>query len=89
MQDVQVLDFFGDGTRVPLFAISPLARKGQVDHTHDDHASVLKFIERNWHLPPLSDRSRDNLPTPVMGVAEPYVPLNRPAIGDLTGLFRF
>ncbi|MEP6998230.1 MAG: alkaline phosphatase family protein [Betaproteobacteria bacterium] len=86
---IQILDFFGDGTRVPLFAISPFARKGHVDHAYYDHASVLKFIERNWHLPPLSDRSRDNLPNPVMSESEPYVPSNRPAIGDLMDLFKF
>jgi phospholipase C len=50
---------------------------------------VLKFIERNWHLPPLSERSRDNLPNPVMGATDPYVPANRPAIGDLMNLFEF
>jgi phospholipase C len=86
---IQLIDFFGDGTRVPLLAISPFARKGHVDHTYYDHASVLKFIERNWHLPPLSDRSRDNLPNPVMHDADPYVPSNRPAIGDLMNLFKF
>lgn len=85
---IQILDFFGDGTRVPLFVISPFARKGHVDHTYYDHASVLKFIERNWRLSALSDRSRDNLPNPEMG-ADPYVPSNRPAIGDLMSLFEF
>jgi acid phosphatase len=86
---VQILDFFGDGTRIPLLAVSPFAKKGYVDHTYYDHASVLKFIERNWHLPPLSERSRDNLPNPVMSDADAYVPANRPAIGDLMNLFKF
>jgi acid phosphatase len=86
---VQILDFFGDGTRIPLLAVSPFAKKGYVDHTYYDHASVLKFIERNWHLPPLSGRSRDNLPNPVMTDTDPYVPANRPAIGDLMSLFKF
>ncbi|HMA31363.1 MAG TPA: alkaline phosphatase family protein [Casimicrobiaceae bacterium] len=86
---VQILDFFGDGTRIPLLAVSPFARKGRVDHTYYDHASILKFIERNWRLSPLSPRSRDNLPNPVMAGPDPYVPANRPAIGDLTGLFAF
>ena len=47
---IQILDFFGDGTRIPLIAISPFAKRGYVDHTYYDHASVLKFIERNWRL---------------------------------------
>jgi phospholipase C len=86
---VQFIDFFGDGTRVPLIAVSPYARRGAVDHTYYDHASISKFIERNWSLPPISARSRDNLPNPQHGAADPYVPLNRPAIGDLTKLFDF
>ncbi|HEX3631382.1 MAG TPA: alkaline phosphatase family protein [Casimicrobiaceae bacterium] len=85
---VQILDFLGDGTRVPMFAVSPFAKKGHVDHTYYDHASILKFIERNWRLPPLSERSRDNLPNPRVG-DDPYIPSNRPAIGDLMGLFEF
>ncbi len=86
---VQILDFFGDGTRIPLVVVSPFARKGYVDHTYYDHVSILKFIERNWHLPPLSERSRDGLPNPVMSEVDSYVPANRPAIGDLMNLFGF
>ncbi|HEU4611745.1 MAG TPA: alkaline phosphatase family protein [Kofleriaceae bacterium] len=86
---VQILDFFGDGTRIPLIAVSPWAKKGYVDHTYYDHVSILKFIEKNWRLAPLSARSRDNLPNPVPSAADPYVPANRPAIGDLMGLFAF
>lgn len=86
---IQPLDFFGDGTRIPLLAISPwVKRPGLVDHTYYDHVSILKFIERNWRLPPLSPRSRDNLPNPVQA-GDSYVPDNRPAIGDLGGLFDF
>jgi phospholipase C len=40
-------------------------------------------------LPPISARSRDNLPNPIHTERDPYVPVNRPAIGDLTGLFDF
>jgi phospholipase C len=86
---VQLIDFFGDGTRIPLVAVSPYAKKGHVDHTYYDHASILKFIQRNWKLAPLSKRSRDNLPNPVSDKKNPYVPLNRPALGDLMGMFDF
>ena len=86
---IQFLDFFGDGTRVPLIAVSPYAKVGHVDHTYYDHASILKFIERNWSLQPLSGRSRDNLPNPAMDSRNPYVPLNRPSIGDLMEMFDF
>jgi phospholipase C len=87
---IQLIDFFGDGPRIPLFVVSPWARRGHIDHTYADHASVLKFIEKNWGLAPLSQRSRDNLPNPVhTGAPDDYLPLNRPAIGDLTTLFDF
>jgi len=86
---IQPVDFFGDGTRVPLFAISPYAKKGYVDHTYHDHASLVKFIEANWGLPPISGRSRDNLPNPVVTKGNPYQPVNAPAIGDLMSLFDF
>lgn len=86
---IQFIDFFGDGPRVPLIAISPFAKTGFVDHTYYDHASILKFVQHNWSLNPLSPRSRDNLPNPKMGAADQYAPLNRPAIGDLMNLFDF
>lgn len=86
---IQPVDFFGDGTRIPLIAVSAYAKPGYVDHTYYDHASIIKFIEKNWRLPPLSSRSRDNLPNPVMRPHNPYVPVNAPAVGDLMNLFDF
>jgi acid phosphatase len=85
---IQPLDFFGDGTRIPIIAVSPYAKRGFVDHTYYDHASILKFIERNWGLKPLSPRSRDNLSSPVQPPGQ-YAPINGPAIGDLWNLFNF
>jgi phospholipase C len=86
---IQSIDFFGDGPRIPMIAISPYAKRGHVDHTYQDHASVLKFIEYNWGLRPLSERSRDRLPNPKVTARDPYRPLNAPAVGDLTTLFDF
>jgi phospholipase C len=51
--------------------------------------SILKFIERNWNLPTVSSRSRDNLANPVVTDENPYVPRNTPALGDLFDLFDF
>jgi hypothetical protein len=65
---VQPIDCFGDGTRIPTLVVSPYTKPGTVDHTYYDHASVLKFIERNWFLSPLSLRSRDNLPIRALAV---------------------
>ncbi|AND70600.1 acid phosphatase [Dyella thiooxydans] len=86
---IQSVDFFGDGPRISMLAVSPYARKGVVDHAYQDHASILKFIERNWRLSPLSARSRDNLPNPVVTPAKPYQPINGPAVGDLMSMFQF
>jgi phospholipase C len=86
---IQPLDFFGDGPRIPLIVVSPFTRGGHINHTYSDHVSILKFIERNWDLRPLTARSRDNFPNPVADEDNPYVPLNSPAIGDLFDLFHF
>ncbi len=86
---IQNIDFFGDGPRIPMQVVSPYARTGYIDHIYHDHTSVLKFIERNWRLKPLSQRSRDNLPNPVGTMNDPYRPVNGPAIGDLMTMFAF
>ncbi len=86
---VQPLTFFGDGPRVPMMVVSPYAKRGYVDHTYYDHVSILKFIESNWNLPTLSARSLDKLPNPHANDANPYVPTNGSAIGDLMHLFNF
>src|SRR5579871_2241054 len=86
---VQPLDFFGDGTRVPMIVVSPFTTAGHISHQYNDHVSILKFIEYNWNLPPVTGRSRDNLPNPTPSSANPYAPANAPAIGDLTDLFTF
>jgi phospholipase C len=86
---VQPLDYFGDGTRIPMIAVSPFARGGHVSHVYSDHASILKFIEANWGVSPLTNRSRDNFPDPVTSPTNPYKPTNGPAIGDLMDLFNF
>src|SRR6266852_6136311 len=86
---IQALDFFGDGTRIPMIVVSPYTKPGHISHDYTDHVSVLKFIEANWQLPPITDRSRDNLPNPKVRKHNPYVPINAPAIGDLMDLFDF
>ncbi|HTY50966.1 MAG TPA: alkaline phosphatase family protein [Steroidobacteraceae bacterium] len=88
---VQPLDFFGDGTRIPLIVVAPkqyLPAKGYISHQYADHVSILKFIERNWGLKPVTHRSRDNFPNPVQ-LPGSYAPVNTPALGDLFDLFRF
>ena len=86
---VQPVDFFGDGTRIPLIIVSPFTQGGHVNHSYSDHVSLTKFIERNWNLGTLSSRSRDNDPNPMVSSSDPYVPLNSPAIDDLFSAFNF
>jgi phospholipase C len=83
---IQPVSFFGDGPRVPMLVVSPYARRGFVDHTYTDHVSILKFIEANWGLRPLTSYSEDNLPNATPQV---YVPKDRPAIGNLMTMFDF
>jgi phospholipase C len=68
---IQPLDFFGDGPRIPLIIVSPFTKGGHINHTYVDHVSILKFIERNWDLKPLTGRSRDNFPNPVVDDPNP------------------
>ena len=86
---IQPTSFFGDGPRVPLMVISPYTKAGDIDHTYNDHVSILKFIEANWRLSPLSSRSLDNLPNPTTTTDHGYLPSGGPAIGNLMTLFDF
>jgi phospholipase C len=90
---VQPLDFFGDGTRIPLIVVAnpqflPLRANGYISHKYADHVSIDKFIERNWNLPPITRRSRDNFPNPVQFPGS-YAPINTPALDDLFDFFQF
>jgi phospholipase C len=87
---IQPVDFFGTGPRIPMIAVSRFSTGGHISHAYAEHSSFVKFVERNWKLDgKLSDRSRDNLPNPKFDEANPYVPKNMPAIGDLFDLFKF
>jgi phospholipase C len=50
------VDAFGYGFRAPALLVSPYARRGYIDSTTLDFASVPKFIEENWGLQPLAER---------------------------------
>lgn len=48
------------GTRVPALVVSPFSKKGYVDHTVYDSASILRLITRIFELEPLDGfHSRD------------------------------
>jgi phospholipase C len=50
------VDSNGLGFRVPALIVSPYAIPGHVDHTAYDFTSVLRFIEDNWGVAPLTAR---------------------------------
>jgi acid phosphatase len=83
---IEPVSFFGDGPRVPMIVVSPYARRGFVDHTYNDHVSILKFIEANWGLSTLNPGGADGLP---LATPQAYIPKNRPSIGNLMTLFDF
>ena len=86
---IEPVDFFGTGPRIPMIAVSPFSRGGHITHVYGEHSSFVKFVERNWYLGKLNERSRDNLPNPRADDDNPYVPVNMPAIGDLFDMFDF
>lgn len=53
------IDQFGLGFRVPLIVISPYAKQGYIDHKRNEFSSVLKFVETNWKIPPLTERDKN------------------------------
>jgi phospholipase C len=72
-----------------MIAVSPFSTGGHITHSYTEHSSFVKFVERNWNLGTLTDRSRDNLPNPKINNGNPHVPMNMPAIGDLFDMFDF
>ncbi|WP_248794939.1 acid phosphatase [Pseudomonas sp. MWU13-2105] len=73
-------DRWGPGTRVPALVVSPFARKGTVDHTVYDTASILRLITRVFQLEKLDGlKQRD----------EAMVGRGQKPMGDLTNALRF
>ena len=50
------------GLRIPLFAISPYAKRGYVSHATTDHTSILRFVEHLFGLPALTHRDANAVP---------------------------
>jgi len=57
-----VVDRWGPGTRVPAVLVSPLVKRGHVDHTRYDTTAILKLIEARWGLAPLGARDAAQVP---------------------------
>ncbi|NWB99010.1 acid phosphatase [Pseudomonas gingeri] len=73
-------DRWGPGTRIPALVVSPFARKGTVDHTVYDTASILRLITRVFQLEKLDGiKQRDDAMTSR----------GQKPMGDLTNALRF
>ncbi|WP_460149383.1 acid phosphatase [Pseudomonas sp. S3_E10] len=73
-------DRWGPGTRVPALVVSPFARKGLVDHTVYDTASILRLITRVFGLETLDGlKQRDDA----------MVARGQKPMGDLSNALQF
>lgn len=73
-------DRWGPGTRVPAIVVSPFARKGTVDHTVYDTASILRLITRVFQLERLDGlKQRDDA----------MIARGQPPMGDLSNALHF
>ncbi|MFL5832034.1 MAG: phospholipase C [Solirubrobacteraceae bacterium] len=91
------VDAYGLGVRVPLWVISPMARKGVITSRKPaEHVSTLKLIERLYDLPTLASRNHTFdawTPSGTSGYdthGAPAPPRDRlTSISDLYDLFDF
>jgi len=93
------LDSFGLGIRVPMWVVSPLAKRAHIERTVYEHTSTLKFLERLFDLPTLASVNHlfdEGTPiganyqsAPTGAVAGPPAPPRdgRAEIGDLFECF--
>lgn len=73
-------DRWGPGSRIPALVVSPFSRKGSVDHTHYDTASILRLITRVFKLETLEGiKQRDT----------EMIERNQTPFGDLTNALTF
>lgn len=73
-------DRWGPGTRIPALVVSPFARKGTVDHTVYDTASILRLITRVHQLETLEGLKQRDEAMQARGQAP---------MGDLTNALLF
>jgi len=73
-------DRWGPGTRIPAIIVSPFAKRGFVDHTQYDTASILRFITHRFALTTL----------PGLKLRDTSLLANgKPAMGDLSNALTF
>ncbi|AJO80653.1 acid phosphatase [Pseudomonas sp. MRSN 12121] len=70
----------GPGTRIPALVVSPFARKGTVDHTVYDTASILRLITRVFQLEQLDGLEQRD---------EAMIARGQAPMGDLSNALHF
>ena len=70
----------GFGPRIPMLVISPYAKPNYVDHHLSDQASIINFVEYNWHLPGIPGSADQVLAARDRRAGLPF---------DLAGMFDF
>jgi phospholipase C len=70
----------GFGPRLPMLVISPWTPANHVDHNLSDQASIINFVEYNWHLAGISGSADQVLSHTDRSEHIPF---------DLAGLFSF
>jgi acid phosphatase len=73
-------DRWGPGTRIPAIVVSPYAKKGFIDHTQYDTASILRLITHRFGLQPLPG---------IVDRDQKLVTNGFKPMGDLTGALDF
>jgi phospholipase C len=72
-------DYDGLGFRVPMLIVSPYAKHGYVTHIQYETASILKYIEDNFGLPPLAaaDKRANDPATDAFDYSAPPRPFKK------------
>lgn len=73
------------GVRVPTLVISPLVRKGVIDHTERDHTSTLATLQKLFGMGHLTQRdaaAADLLPLVSLGTPRSDAPVTLPPVAD-------
>ncbi|MEU6424215.1 phospholipase C [Streptomyces spiralis] len=78
-------DRCGPGTRQPLLIVSPYSKVNKVDHTLTDQASIIRFIEDNWHTGRIGDHSFDATAGSLNGMFDFRHPNNRQVLLNADG----
>lgn len=65
--------------------ISPYSKVNKVDHTMTDQASIIRFIEDNWHTGRIGDHSFDATAGPLSGMFDFKHPNNRQLLLNADG----